>query len=92
VTFAYYKNLEFVQKCADLEKDIEAAREAMNNDFEYWKKAFRYEFGNYECIYGGRYSEAAYAATNGNSLNDIQMKAFQAAKQEYEEYCYKHGI
>lgn len=92
VTFAYYKNPEFVQKCADLEKDIEAAREAMDNDFEYWKKAFRYEFGNYECIYGGRYTEAAYAATNGNSLNDIQKKAFQAAKQEYEEYYYKHDF
>jgi len=92
VTFAYYENADFVEKCIKLEKAIEAAKDAMNDDFEYWKKAFRYEFGNYECIYGGRYSEAAYAATNGKSLNDIQKKAFKEAKREYEEYCYSHDM
>lgn len=92
VTFGYYESTDFVAKCHELEKAIEAAKDAMNDDFEYWKKAFRYEFGNYECIYGGRYSEAAYAATNGKSLNDIQKKAFKEAKREYEEYCYSHDM
>lgn len=92
VTFAYYESAEFVEKLKDLEAKIEAAKDAMNNDFDYWKKAFRYEFANYECIYGGRYTEAAYAATNGKSLNDIQKRAFKEAKREYERYCYDHDM
>lgn len=92
VTFAYYKDAAFVEKCAKLEAAIEAAKNAMNDDFEYWKKAFYYEFSNYECIYGGRYAEAAAAATNGKSLNDIQKKAYKAAMREYEDYCFKHDM
>ena len=64
----------------------------MNDNFEYWKKAFRYEFGNYECIYGGRYEEAAAAATNGNPLNDIQNAAYIKAMEEYENYYCDHDF
>lgn len=92
VTMAYYESAEFVAKCCELEKSIEAAREAMNDNFEYWKKAFRYEFGNYECIYGGRYEEAAAAATNGSPLNDIQKAAYIKAMEEYENYYCDHDF
>ena len=92
VAFAYYSNEAFVGKCQELELAIESAKNALNEDCEYWKKAFRYEFANYECIYGGRYAEAAYAATNGKSLNDIQKRAFKEAKSEYERYCYDHDM
>lgn len=92
VTFGYYRNPDFVKKCADLYDAIEAAKDAMSSDFEYWKKAFRYEFGNYECIYGGRYIEAAAAATNGKPLNDIQKRAYKEAKREYENYYYDNDL
>lgn len=90
--WGYYSSPEFVDKCKALDNAIEAAREAMSNDFDYWKKAFRYEFSNYECIYGGRYSEAASDATNGNALNEVQKRAYKEAKREYEKYYYDNDL
>lgn len=90
--WGYYSSPEFVDKCEALDNAIEAAREAMSNDFDYWKKAFRYEFSNYECIYGGRYSEAASNATNGNALNEVQKRAYKEAKREYEKYYYDNDL
>lgn len=84
VTFAYYESAAFVEKCKQLEQDIEAAKEVMTGDIEYWKKAFYYEFANHECIYSGEYESAAYVATNGKELNDIQKKAYIAALEKYE--------
>lgn len=92
ITFGYCRNPEFVEKCVDLYNAVEAAKDAMNNDFEYWKKAFRYEFSNFECIYGGRYIEAASAATNGKPLNDVQKRAYKEAKREYENYYYDNDL
>lgn len=92
VCFGYYENKEFVEKCSSLYAAVEAAREKANNDFDYWRKAFRYEFSNYECIYGGRYLEAAYAATNGEKFNEVQKRAYKAAMKEYEEYCFAHDM
>ena len=92
IGFAYYESADFVNKCNELYDKIEAARKAMDDNFDYWKKAFHYEFANYECIYGGRYDEAAIAATNGTKLNDIQKAAYKAAKNEYIEWCYAHDL
>lgn len=59
VCCGYYKSADFVKKCKELSQKIENALKAMENNFDYWKNAFYHEFFNYECIIGGRYSEAA---------------------------------
>lgn len=92
VCLAYYANADFVEKVSELQNKIEEAKKATENDFEYWKNAFYYEFFNFECIIGGRYAEAAYTATNGEKLNDVQKKAYTKAKREYENYCLSHDM
>lgn len=91
-TFSYCRSLDFIYKCADLDEALKNALEATRHDFDYWKEAFRYEFSNYECIYGGRYSEAASDATNGNALNEVQKRAYKEAKREYEKYYYENDL
>lgn len=92
VCCGYYESAEFVKGCIELLEKIEDAKNAIQNDFDFWKKAFYYEFGNYECIYGGRYMEAAYGATNGEPLNEVQKMAYREAKKEYEKWCYEHDL
>lgn len=92
VCFGYYESADFVKRCGELKEAIEKAKEDMDSDFDYWYKGFRYEFGNYECIYGGRYDEAAAAVLNGIKWNDIRKKAYHKAKADYERYYYDHGF
>ena len=92
VCFGYYKSEEFVKRCGELKEAIEKAKEDMDSDFNYWYKAFKYEFSNFECIYGGRYDEAAGAVLNGMKWNDVRKKAYAKAKADYEQYYYEHGF
>lgn len=48
IGFAYYYNADFVREHMALFERLEAAREAMKDNFEYWKSAFRYEMANHE--------------------------------------------
>lgn len=91
-TFSYCRSLDFIYNCAELDKALKNALEATRHNFEFWKKAFRYEFANYECIYGGRYNEAANDANDNKPLNDIQKRAYKEAKREYEKYYYNEGL
>lgn len=92
VCFGYYESADFVKRCGELKEAIEKAKEDMENNFDYWYKGFYYEFGNYECIYGGRYDEAAAAVLNGMKWNDVRKKAYHKAKADYERYYYDHGF
>jgi hypothetical protein len=92
VCFGYYESEDFCKHCIELEKQIEKAKENMDSDFDYWYKGFRYEFGNFECIYGGRYDEAAAAVLNGMKWNEIRKKAYHKAKADYEQYYYDHDM
>ncbi|MCM1224239.1 MAG: hypothetical protein NC548_58285 [Lachnospiraceae bacterium] len=48
IAFAYYTNAEFVREHNELFKKLEAARDSMSDNFEYWKSAFKYEMANHE--------------------------------------------
>ena len=48
VSFAYYNNADFVKKHMELLCKLEAAKDAMSDNFDYWKSAFEYEMNNYE--------------------------------------------
>lgn len=48
VGFAYYTNADFVREHIALFQRLEAARDAMGDNFEYWKSAFKYEMANHE--------------------------------------------
>lgn len=48
VAFAYYDNADFVREHIALYEKLEAVRDSMGDDFEYWKSAFKYEMNNHE--------------------------------------------
>lgn len=48
IGFAYYSNADFVQEHIALFRLLEAARDAVSDNFEYWKSAFKYEMANHE--------------------------------------------
>lgn len=90
--FSFFAEKSFVEKIESINKEIKKLQEATSSDVEFWKKAFYDEFFNYECMYGGRYAEAAYNATGGKSLTDIQKKAFKLAKAEFNNYCMENDV
>lgn len=95
VCHGHYKSQEFVNKANELAKAVEEAQKEKENDYEYLKSAFRYEFSNYECCYGGRYREAAEAVLSRSETietNEVQRKAFNDAKREYIKFCEEHDI
>ena len=89
--FTYFNDLDTVLHLEALMEQLEKAKCATMSDYEYLKKALRYEFSNYECIYGGRYAEAASNVMTGE-LTDVQKRAFRDAKREYEKWCYAHDL
>lgn len=48
VGFAYYNNVDFVVGHVELFRKLEAAKDAMGTNFEYWKDAFKREMANHE--------------------------------------------
>jgi len=48
VNCAYYSNAEFVREHIAIFKRLEAAQDAMSDNFDYWKSAFKYEMANHE--------------------------------------------
>lgn len=48
ICFAYYTNAEFVQEHNALFELLEAVRNAVDDNFDYWKSAFKYEMANHE--------------------------------------------
>lgn len=87
VSFSYYSSKSFVIELANLEKSLMNEREKQAENYDYLVKAFEYEYANYECIYGGRYSEAIEAVLgHGGKLTAVQERAAKAAKQNYEKY------
>lgn len=89
ITHAYYKSEEFCKKINNLAEGIEKAKEELANNFEFWKKAFYHEFFNYECMYGGRFAEAAYS-TGCGEMNDTMKEAFKSAKRDFNKWCMEH--
>lgn len=86
ISYSYVEHKSIIAAIQHLYDYVETRRIGKANDFDYWKSAFEYEFANYECIYGGDYMTAAYSATNGNSLNDVQKAAYSAAMEDYERH------
>lgn len=48
ISFAYYDDAGFVKQHMGLFGKLEAAKNAMSDNFDYWKSAFEYEMGNHE--------------------------------------------
>lgn len=48
VSFAYYDDAGFVEEHLKLFGKLEAAKDAMSDNFDYWKTAFEYEMSNHE--------------------------------------------
>lgn len=92
IAFAYFKDKIFVDKLEELLCVLEKVKQDTLDNYDYWKNAFRYEYANYECIYGGRYDEAIDAASGGGKLTDTQRRAAIDAKREYEQWCYEHDM
>ena len=92
IAFAYFKDKSFVDKLEELLGTLEAVKQDTFENYDYWKNAFRYEYSNYECIYGGRYDEAIVAASGSEELTDTQKQAAIDAKREYQQYCYEHDL
>ena len=91
VCFSWYESKGFVERAAELYQAVEKAKADIDSNFDYWESAFYYEFGNYECCYGGRYAEAAQA-TGVGEMNDVQKAAYKAAKERYAKWCMEHDI
>lgn len=86
ITHAHYKSEEFCKKVQELWNGVEKAKEKLATDFDFWKNAFYHEFFNHECMYGGRFTEAAYA-TGCGTMNDTMKEAFKAAKRDFNKWC-----
>lgn len=48
VSFAYYDDAGFVEQHIELFRKLEAAKDTMSDNFDYWKTAFEYEMNNHE--------------------------------------------
>ncbi len=48
VSFAYYDDADFVKKHMELFRKLEATKNSMSDNFDYWKTAFKYEMNNHE--------------------------------------------
>lgn len=48
IGFAYYNNADFVAEHIALFRKLEAAKNAMSDDLDYWRSAFKYEMANHE--------------------------------------------
>lgn len=48
VSFAYYDNADFVKEHVELFRKLEAVKNSMSDNFDYWKGAFKYEMANHE--------------------------------------------
>lgn len=48
ISFAYYSDEDFVREHIALFDRLQAVKNAMKDDFEYWKSAFKYEMSNHE--------------------------------------------
>lgn len=92
VTYSYYDDLTFVNKLADIAKALEDRKAEMTNSYDYWYSAFKYEFSNYECYYAwdNKYIEVAESLAD-DELNEVQEKAFNDAKRDYEMAMEKAG-
>lgn len=92
ISFAWYDAPEIPQKIEELHKAIEAAKDGVTNNYNYWYKGFYHEFFNYECSIGGRYNEAAAAVLRGTEPNETIKKAYTDAKRDFIKYCNDHDI
>lgn len=92
VSFGYYDSPDFPEHLKDLQNQLEKAKADTLGNYDYWYKAFYHEFFNYECMIGGRYSEAIAAAAGSTQLNDTQKRAAKAAKADFYSYCIKHDL
>lgn len=92
VTYSYYDDLTFVNKLADIAKVLEDRKAEMTNSYDYWYSAFKYEFSNHECYFSwdDKYMEIAESLVGGE-LNEVQEKAFNDAKRDYNKAMEKAG-
>lgn len=51
ISFAFYDDREFVKRHVELYNKLEESLKKLDEDFEYWKSAFKYEMWNHEFIY-----------------------------------------
>lgn len=88
VAYAFYDDRDFVERMERLEEATKDWEIKIADDLDFWTDAFYYEFMNYECIYGGRYSEAGEAATRKpmSKWSDVQKKAYRKAKVKHDKY------
>lgn len=97
--FSYFKDRQTGDYINDLLIALEYSLKALDNDFEYWKSAIKYELYNHEYAINyqgdwevincfGRVAWLGDCAgtddyLNKSTLNDIQKKAYIAARAEY---------
>jgi hypothetical protein len=99
--FSYFKDPKIGQYIVDLLTALEYSRAALENDFEYWKSAIKYEMYNHEYAinYQAEYDvincfgRVAWLGDftsletwlNKSTLNETQKKAYRAALAEYNK-------
>lgn len=85
VNFAYYdpKEKEFVLRHIQLKANLEKAKEALADDFDYWVEAFQTEMFNHEYGINWDGDREVLAALGVKTLTPIQASAYQEAKRIY---------
>lgn len=83
-TFGFYKTKEQAEEINRTAAESYARHKEQLDNVEYITAALKYEFYNFECMYGGRYAEAAAAVgIYTDKMTETQAKAYNAAYREF---------
>ncbi len=98
ISFAYYRDAAFVERHVALFRKLESAKNAMADNFEYWKSAFLQEMANHEYHINWQADYDTLSAFGSIScygeddieryfdelhFTDTQKEAYRAARREY---------